>query len=296
MEKGLFLPAKDDPNRIVPPTGITALLTVFVAGAMAYLCVFALALLFSTDRLADRWAEELARTATVRISAPAEQIPAQTAAALAILEQTPGIAEARALSDAEQRDLLEPWFGPDLPIDALPLPRLIEIIETAEGFDAEGLRLRLRAEVPGAVLDDHTRWRRPLIEAAERLRFLGWLSVVLIGGSLAAMVTLAASAALSANARVIAVLRLIGAKDAYVARAFTRRFTLRTLAGAAAGTLAGMASVAVLPASDTPGAFLSGLGFAGAEWLLPLFIPLMAGVLSFWATRLAAMRRLRETR
>ncbi len=295
-EKGLTLPAKGDPNRIVPPTGITALLTVFVAGAMAYLCVFALALLFSTDRLADRWADELARTATVRISAPPEQIPAQTAAALTILEQTPGVADARALSDDEQRVLLTPWFGPDLPVETLPLPRLIEIIETPDGFDAEGLRLRLRAEVPGAVLDDHTRWRRPLIEAAERLRFLGWLSVALIGGSLAAMVTLAASAALSANARVISVLRLIGARDSYVARAFTRRFTLRTLAGAGVGTIAGMVSVALLPASDTPGAFLSGLGFAGGEWLAPLLIPLVAGAVAFGATRLAAMRRLRETR
>ena len=42
-------------DRIVPPTGIAAQLTVFVAGAMAFLTVFALALLVATDRLADRW-------------------------------------------------------------------------------------------------------------------------------------------------------------------------------------------------------------------------------------------------
>ena len=152
---------------------------------------------------------------------------AQTEATLAILAQTPGIESARALSDAEQEALLEPWFGADLPLADLAVPRLVEVIETEAGFDAEGLRLRLRAEVPGAVLDDHTRWREPLVEAAARLRFLGWLSVALLGASLAAMVTLAASAALAANARVIRVLRLIGARDSFVARAFTRRFTIR---------------------------------------------------------------------
>ena len=156
----------------MPPTGFTAWLTLFSAGAMAFLAVFALALSLATGRLAERWGDELARTATVRISAPEAQMAAQTAAALRVLETTTGVARARALDDAEQAALLEPWFGPDLPIDNCP-SRLIEVIETAEGFDADGLRLRLQAEVPGAVLDDHTRWRAPLVRAADRLRLYG---------------------------------------------------------------------------------------------------------------------------
>ena len=283
-------------DRIVPPSGATAHLTAFVAGAMAFLAVFALALMFATDRLADRWSEGLARTATVRISAPDAQMPDQTALALDILGQTPGIASARALSDDEEAALLAPWFGPDLPLDQLPVPQLIEIVEDAAGFDTEGLRLRLRAEVPGAVLDDHTRWRRPLVAAAGRLRTLGWLSLALIALSLAAMVTLAAGAALAANARTIAVLRLVGARDAFVARAFTRRFTLRTLAGAAGGTLLGMIAVAALPASPDVTAFLTDLRFAGAEWLAPLLVPPLAAATAFGATRWAALRRLRQTR
>ena len=60
---------------------------------------------------------------------------------------------------AEQRALLEPWFGPDLPLDALPVPTLIAITETPEGYDGAGLRARLAGEAPAAVLDDHSRWR-----------------------------------------------------------------------------------------------------------------------------------------
>ena len=114
--------------------------------------------------------------------------------------------------DEETRALLEPWFGPDLPLEALPIPRLIELVEADPGYDGEGLRQRLAAEAPGAVLDDHTRWRRPLAEAASRLRLLGVLSIALIGAAMAAMITLAASAALAANAQVIRVLRLVGAQ------------------------------------------------------------------------------------
>jgi cell division transport system permease protein len=234
-------------DRMVPPTGITARLTLLSAAAMAFLCVFALALSVATGRMADRWGDELARSSTVRISAPADQIDAQTRAALRVLEQTPGVASARALSDAEQRNLLEPWFGPDLPVETLPIPQLVEVVEDDEGYDPQGLRLRMSAEVPGAVLDDHTRWREPLIDAANRLRLLGWVSIGLIFGTMAAMITLAANAALAANAQVIAVLRLVGARDNYIAKAFVRRYTLRTLSGAALGVVLGAGQFCCCP-------------------------------------------------
>lgn len=281
-------------ERSVPPTGFTARLTVFAAAAMAFLAVFALALSLATDRLADRWAAELARTSTLRISAPQDQMAAQTAAAVRLLETTPGVAEARPLSDADQRALLEPWFGPDLPVDTLPIPRLIEIIEDADGYDPVGLRARLQAEVPGAVLDNHTKWRDPLVEAAQRLRLLGWVSILLISAATAAMITLAAQAALAANAQVIRVMRLVGAQDGYIAGAFVRRFTLRALSGAAAGTALGALGILLLPSADAAGGFLTGLGFQGFEWLWVLIIPLLAALVAFVATRAAAIRTLRE--
>ena len=220
-------------ERAVPPTGFTARLTVFAAAVMAFLAVFALALSVASSGLAERWSNELAQSATLRISAPIGQMQAQTDAALRVLETTPGVASARVLSDEEQRKLLEPWFGPEIPLESLPIPQLIEIVETDEGLDAEALRTRLVGEAPGAVLDDHSRWRKPLAAAAGRLSFLGWLSIGLIFLVMGAMITLAANAALAANAKVISVMRLVGAKDSYIANAFVRRFTLRALAGAA---------------------------------------------------------------
>lgn len=261
---------------------------------MAFLAVFALALSLAAGRLADRWSVALDRTATVRLAAPEDQMALQTTAVLDVLATTPGIASARAMTDAEQRTLLEPWFGPDLPIDTLPLPRLIEITEDATGYDGEGLRLRLAAEAPAAVLDDHSRWRKPLAVAASRLRLLGLLSITLIAFATAAMITLAANSALSANAQVIKVLRLVGARDSYIARAFVRRFTLRALTGAAVGTVLGMIGVALLPSTDTAGGFLTGLGFQGVGWLLPLTLPPLAGAVAFLATRACAFRKLKE--
>jgi cell division transport system permease protein len=255
------------PDRVVPPSGPTAWLTTATSGAMAFLAVFALALALASGRLADRWSEGLASSATIRISAPPDQMAAQTQAVLDLLGTTPGIASARALDPAEERALLEPWFGPDLPLEQLPIPKLIEVVEDGSGYDAEGLRLRLSAEAPGAVL---------------------------ILGTMGAMITLAANAALATNAQVIRVLRLVGARDAYIARAFVRRFTLRAFGGAAGGTLLGMAAVAALPDADAAGGFLTGLGFQGAGWLLPLALPPLAGIVAFVATRVAAFTKLRD--
>lgn len=285
-----FLKPEAAAARVVPPAGFTVRLVLFTAAAMAFLTVFALALSLAAGRLAQAWGDELARASTLRISAPAEEMAIQTAAALRILEQTPGVVSARALSDEEQSTLLEPWFGPDLPVDSLPVPRLIEIAEAPEGFDAAGLRLRLQAEVPGAVLDEHTRWRKPLVAAAARLKALGWVSIVIIAAATGGMVTLAAHAALAANAQVIAVLRLVGATDGFIASAFVRRFTLRTLAGAAVGVLLGLGAILLMPGSGEAGGFLTGLRFERWHWVLPFLIPPLAALVAFGATAAAARR------
>jgi cell division transport system permease protein len=280
------------PGPVVPASGMTAILTWAASAAMAFVAVFALALGLAAGRLADRWQSTLAQTATLRLSAPPAQIAQQTTAALEILRTTPGIASVRVIEPEEQQALLEPWFGPDLPVDALALPRLIEIVEGEPGFDPIGLRLRLAGEAPGAVLDDHSRWRRPLVEAAGALRTLAVVAVGLIAVAMAAMVTLAAGFALAANSQTIRVLRLVGARDAFIARAFTRRFALRALLGAAAGTLAGMAGLHALPQDE--GGMLAGLGPQGMDWLAMLAIPLLAGLIAWTTTRLAAMRVLRK--
>lgn len=278
--------------RVVPAMGATAWLTALTSAAMAFLAVFALALALASARLAERWSAALAQTATVRVSAPAEQMDAQLRIVRDVLRTTPGITDVRLLDMDAQAALLEPWFGPDLPLDVLHLPRLFEITDT--GADMQGLRLRLSAEAPGAVLDDHTRWRRPLVDAAARLRLLGGLSIALIGGAMAAMIALAASASLAANAQVVTVLRLVGASDRFIARAFVRRLTLRALGGAGIGTLAGMGAVAALPPADPAGGLLTGLGFAGAGWLYPLIVPPVAGLVAWTASRITAFRVLRK--
>lgn len=280
-------------DRVVPASGYTSTLTSLTAAAMAFLVVFALSLSLASYRLAQDWSAALEQSATLRISAPAEQMDAQVARAIEILKATPGVSVARALTIDEQSDLLAPWLGVDVPFDQLPLPRLIEITQTPDGFDPQGLRLRLSGELPSAVLDDHVRWRRPLVQAANWLTLLGVIAIGLIGLTSGAMIILATRAALAANAQVIAVLRLIGATDAYIEAAFVRRFAFRTFAGAVVGTVIGAGVVALFPGDNSQAAILTGLRLSGAEWMWLVLIPPILSSVAFSATRYAANRVLK---
>lgn len=281
-------------NRTVPPTGVLARLTAFVAAAMGFLAVLALALALTAGRVAEEWATELGQSATLRLPADLDQSNSALRAALAVLQTTPGVAAARVLEADEQRALLAPWFGPEMPVEDLPLPQLIEILPETAGYDSAGLQARLMAEVPGAVLDDHGAWRAPLQQAAWRLWLGSWLVLVLIGGVMAAMITTAAHASLAANAQVIRVLRLVGARDAYIVGAFVRRFTLRAGLGALAGVLLALALLQAIPQEAVAGLTAQPFGFQGAGWLWPVALPVLAAIVGFIATRRAAFRRLKE--
>ena len=291
MRRPALLTADPTAARVVPATGFTAALTIVSSAATAFLAVFAIAISLAAADLAARWETELAGTATVRLTASDEAEDKRVEAILEALKQTPGIGTARQLDVSEQTALLAPWFGTDLPFDSLRLPVLIAVTEIGDGPDVDGLNLRLEAEAPGAVYDNHGRWRAPLAEAAEWLRRLGTISLVLIAGVMGVTIALAASAALSANGQVIDVLRLVGARDAWITRAFVRRFTLRAAAGAGLGTILGMIALLLMPGGAETG-ILAGLGLSGAELLWPLVIPPVAATLAYAATWAAAARRL----
>ena len=281
------------PQRVVPSSGFTMSLTLFAAAAMAFLAVFVAAVAGGADRLGDSWTDTLSDTATVRLIGEPDTVEDQAGALAQLLGETPGIASARRIDDAEQAGLLAPWLGDDLPLDLVQLPVLFEITLTEEGPDVPELKNRLAATVPGAVYDDHERWRVPVAEAASRLSLVANLSLVLIGVITGAIIALAASASLAANGQVIDVLRLIGANDAYITRVFVRRFALRAAAGAAVGSLVGVFAVLLVPRADDVAGVLN-IGFDGAGWIWPFLVPVLAGAIAFVATRFAARRRLRE--
>ena len=263
----------------------------FLAAVLSFLAVLALALLLAAGRLSASWQGELAGTATLQIFGPEAQIEEQARAALEVLRTTPGVRSVRMVDLAEQERLLEPWLGPDVPVESLPLPLMVDVDVDRTALDHAALVERLQAEAPGAVYDDHAGWREPLIATAERVRVFAIGCLGLVALSLAVLVGLAARAELAANGGAIATLRLVGARDRLIRGAVSRRLAVGAAAGAVAGTAAGLALVALLPQGSEQGFFLAGIGLAGWHWLLPL-----VGAAGGRGRRLGERRRRRPAR
>jgi cell division transport system permease protein len=167
------------------------------------------------------------------------------------------------------------------------------------------LARRLALELPGAVWDDHGRWRRPLLAAASGLRARSLAALALVLGALAAVVALGARASLAANRPVIETLRLMGATDPFIAAAFVRRTTIRAGVGGALGAAAaalallalGLAGAAA-PGPDAPYGIDAGLSImpalTRAGWAAAALAPLACAATAWATTRAAARATLRS--
>ncbi|NNU79649.1 cell division protein FtsX [Halovulum dunhuangense] len=276
----------------VPPSGVTGHLTILAAAAMALLTVFALSGAMSAGRIAQNWAGAMGAQATLELPGTPDERAEQAERARLILGQTPGVSTVRSLTPDEIRDLLSPWIGdPSLLADE-DLPLLLAI-EEGPDLDRQALALRLEGELPQAILHRHDDWAARIAMAAERLRWLALGFAALALGVTAVVVTLAARASLAMHGRMIETLRLLGARDSYIARAFVRRFTLRALAGAALGTVLAVLLIFALGSGVAP---LDVLRPQGAGWLAVALVPLFAALLAFFATRRAAFRVLLRIR
>ena len=279
--------------RVVPNTGVTKWLTTFTAGAMSFLAVVGLAFSLICSDLSNEWGQSL-KNSSIRLSASTDLLEKQTNMALAILEQTSGVESARLVGIGAKKKLLEPWLGVDFPLESIPMPALIEIRETEAGVDYEGLRLRLSAELPSAILDNHSEWRRPIEVVSKLVSQLGMFTVILIILSSISMVTMASNAALSANVKVLRVLRLVGAFDTFIVTAFVRIFTLRVFLGSLTGTICAGLVLFLIPTFSEDLGILDVVSLEIKDKIYIACVPFLFAIISIFVTRNAVKSSLKR--
>jgi len=279
----------------------------WVVALMVYLAALGgvgLTVLDDTLRAAD---QVLATTLTLQV--PAETSNARLETVLALLRQTAGIQSVHLLEPAETARLLEPWLGPAVALDELPVPRLIDLRTGPErAIDIAALRHQLAAVVPDARLDDHLSPPKGMPAAARRIK--GFL----VGGIAVALLLVATSAvfgvrtALMADRSATQLLHALGAVDSAIARRFAVRSLRLGLVGGGVGAVAALLTIvalggvgAVVQLPVPPGGPSSAAGVAAngiGDWRLWAVLggaALAAGLIamaSAWATvlrRLAGM-------
>jgi cell division transport system permease protein len=219
----------------------------------------------------------------------------QAQSVLRSLEGSPGVRSAVRVEAEEMRRLLEPWLGQLGPDADIPVPALIDV-ELAGGAAPQALSRRIQAAAPSARIDDHAASLAPLAKLVDALRLLAVGLVLLMAGATAATVVLASRAALDTHRETIAVLHLMGATDAQLARLFQRRIALDALFGGVLGFAAALLVLWLVGERVSAlGSELAGsAGLAPGSWALLASLPLAGVLLAMAVARWSVMRALRR--
>jgi len=267
---------------------------------MIYLAALALAGMLALHGVLQGWDRGLAGTLTVELPPAKDANDAAMTKALAVLRATRGVTSAAAIDRAAESKLLEPFLGSAVPPEELQLPRLIDLrIASGVRLDLEGLRARLSAAVPEAILDDHQLWLNRLYGLALSVEATGLAIVIMVGLACVLTVIFTTRAGLAVHHDVIELLHLMGARDLYIARQFEREAMRLGLSGGVGGvalaalTLWGLSYAATATAVlGEEAKLLPDLGLVLWQWAALGLLPVAAGLAAMLTARLTVMRAL----
>ncbi|MHA1157126.1 MAG: cell division protein FtsX [Alphaproteobacteria bacterium] len=234
-------------NQLIPENSISGSALTIVIAIMSFLACLTLGAVTLVRDASNAWQLDIRREVTIQVR-PMDNVNLQAALAraAAIARQTSGVASVDVLDEAENRSLLEPWLGTGLTISDLPVPRLIVVRLTSRGADLGTMAARLRAEVPGALLDDHGAWASRLRTMAGATVVAGMMILILVFAATTVSIVFATRGAMAGNGHIVSVLHFVGAEDGFIAREFQRHFLLLGLRGGMAGAIAAAATFALV--------------------------------------------------
>ncbi len=275
----------------------------YLVAAMAFLAALAVAGWVGAASLAQHWQQGAGAVLTVQVPDPGGDATqhggTRVGRVLTLLRGTPGIAEARELSQGELDQLLRPWLGAGRDRLAIPLPAVITVRLADPGLDLAPVATRLEAAAPGTLTESHEVWLHRLTLLARSLQACAGLALLLVGTVAAAVIAVATRAGLAARREAIEIVHGLGATDGYIAARFAARATLLAASGAMAGavlalpvllTLAGMTApfTGLQALAQTPAGILAGL--PATVWLALPVLPFVAAFIGF-ATAHGTVRR-----
>jgi cell division transport system permease protein len=257
-----------------------------VPALMAYVAaMMGIGLLGLSDMLGE--ANRL-QAGVLTLQLPAETSAARTEMALAVLRQTPGITGVHLVDPAETKRLLEPWLGPSVPLDQLPLPRLVDLrTDPDAAIDFAALRQKLTSVAPGAELEERpTEFdsRRADLRRASAVLSMALFLIAILGVK---SLLFGIWGHLARHQHVIELLHRLGADDSDIAARFQIDALWFGLLGGAGGALAGALTLLVFG-----GAALS-LRFGDWRvWAVTVGVALATGLIAMVAARVMVLRRL----
>ena len=224
-------------RNIVPRDSVAGQALLTVISIMAFLACLTLGAVFLVQDTARGWQNDISREVTVQIR-PFEDVDMDQSIVEAsrLILSFDGIDKVTALDKAATARLLEPFLGAGLQLEELPIPALLTVtVKEDANPDYAAIATRLKAEVPGASLDDHRSWVERLTSMARTTVFAGFVIFILVMTATILTVVFATRGAMAGNQDIVDVLHFVGADRTFIAREFEHHFLRLGMMGAAAG-------------------------------------------------------------
>ncbi len=279
----------------------------FLVGAMAFLAALALGGWVAAASLAEHWRLGAEAAMTVQVPHPddpaAEGSGTRLDRVVTLLNGTPGIADARALTQEQVDDLLRPWLGGGIERLSIPLPAVVQVHLSVEGPDLDALERRLAQVAPGTLTESHDIWINRLAALARSLQACAAVALLVVAGVAVSVIAVATRAGLTSRRDAIEIVHGLGATDGYIAARFAGRATMLATVGALAGAalalpvLLGLArlSAPFAPGAEAEAAASDALAALPAGlWVALPALPLVAAAIGFLTAQGTVRRWLRR--
>lgn len=282
--------------------GLTLIFTFLV-----FLLVFVVSCMLLFGCGFHKWGASESSNLTVEIplnfteaaAAPAamQQHQQQVAAVTQILQRMPGVQDVQPVSPEKLRSMLAQWAGETNLNQNFALPTLLDVkVDIYKIGSVEALTQQLRNVAANIRVENHSVWAQKLMLFSHSLQTI----TVLVGGfvllCVSIIVALITRTSLQAYYATLDTLRLLGAKDAYVARIFQSQVGRSSaIGGSVGGALAVPTVYGLLLMMRSLG--LSGIGWNTAllhvMWAVVL-VPLVVYLLSVIISRITVLTCLRR--
>lgn len=213
------------------------------------------------------------------------------------LKNYPGVVSLQQVEPEKLREMLKSWTGEQVNSSSFPVPTLLDVsLDPRQKVDLDILRQRLRAYSADITLEDHNVWSQKLVAFSHSLHLVTLLIGAFILLCVTLVVGLVTKSSLQAYSETLDILRLLGAKNVYIARIFQRQILISAFWG-------GLWGVALsIPTTYAFIMMMKYLGLGGLAWghvLWPLLgcvlvVPFIVTFIGLFVSKLTIVFHLRS--
>ncbi len=219
----------------------------WIIASMIYLALFSASGVMLSHTFFKNWRGSNSDVVTLQIPKADHRVEVGAAGTrldtiLRVLNSVPEIKKIKVLERQEIHRLLKPWVESKV-LSEIPFPAVIEMSLSNVGLLTE-LKTVLAKIAPGILIEDHSKWLANSLNAIEGIEQLLMIIFGIVMTVTIVSVAFTVFSELSANKEVVEVMRLIGAKNSFIAKKFQIQLFVISLPASIIGSiLAGLSMI-----------------------------------------------------